>query len=72
MTPVCTLTSGSTLAPIIGNATAPPTSLDVLPVGTHEVYSGYARPQPATLYAGRSKFVFFYGSELVNFVIMLY
>ncbi|XP_052233684.1 uncharacterized protein LOC127846468 isoform X4 [Dreissena polymorpha] len=42
--PQCTLTSGSTLTPLIGNATAPPNSLQILPVGTHNLTSGYGKP----------------------------
>ncbi|WAR11992.1 SAS-like protein [Mya arenaria] len=42
--PLCTLVSGSTLSPIYGNATPPPKSLEVLPIGTHTVNSGYGKP----------------------------
>jgi hypothetical protein len=50
MKPRCQLQSGSTLIPYTGNGPSgsgtPPTSLQVVPVGTHEVFSGYGKPQP--------------------------
>ncbi|XP_053376973.1 uncharacterized protein LOC123528762 [Mercenaria mercenaria] len=42
--PSCSPTNGLTLTPLTGNATYPPTSLSVLPVGTHQVFSGNGRP----------------------------
>ena len=59
MTPVCTLVSGNTLAPIYGNSTAPPTSLEVLPVGTHQVITGYGKPPVGSIYHSRSKCITF-------------
>ena len=49
MKPKCSSPGGVSLTPYIGGGTSgsatPPTSLQVLPVGTHQIIIGYGPPQ---------------------------
>ena len=62
MKPECNL-GGVTITPYIGGGTSgsatPPTSLNVLPVGTHQVITGYGPPNGST----RGKLIQSYMSE---------
>jgi hypothetical protein len=57
MKPQCTLPTGVTMTPLTGygpsGSAPPPTSLQVIPLGTHTVFSGYGKPKPGTYLPGQ-------------------